>query len=29
MIQINVARDFSDTPGGRYIKEGNYSGEWK
>lgn len=24
---INVATDFSETPGGRYIKEGQYSGE--
>lgn len=27
MIQINIARDFSDTPGGRYINEGENSGE--
>ena len=27
MIQINIAHDFSDTPGGRYISEGEYSGE--
>ena len=27
MIQINIARDFSDAPGGRYINEGKYSGE--
>lgn len=27
MAEIIIARDFTDTPGGRYIKEGNYSGE--
>ena len=27
MIQINIAHDFSDTPGGRYINEGEYSGQ--
>lgn len=27
MIQINIAQDFSDTPGGRYITEGENSGE--
>lgn len=27
MIQINIAKDFSDTPGGRYISEGENSGE--
>ena len=27
MIQINIAQDFSDTPGGRYISEGENSGE--
>ena len=27
MIKINVARDFSDAPGGRTIKEGPFSGE--
>lgn len=27
MIIIKVARDFTDTPGGRYIKEGEFSGE--
>lgn len=26
-IVIKVASDFTDTPGGRYIKEGPYSGE--
>lgn len=24
---INISKDFSDTPGGRYKKEGMYSGE--
>lgn len=27
MININIAKDFSDAPGGRYIKEGPLSGE--
>ena len=27
MIQINIAQDFSDTPGGRFINEGEHSGE--
>lgn len=27
MIKINISKDFSDTPGGRYEKEGSYSGE--
>lgn len=27
MITINIANDFSKTPGGRYIEEGPYSGE--
>lgn len=27
MIIINIAKDFSDTPGARFIKEGDYSGE--
>jgi len=27
MIKINIAKDFSDAPGGRYIREGAYSGE--
>lgn len=27
MIQINIAKDFSDTPGGRFISEGENSGE--
>jgi len=26
-IKINIARDFSPTPGPRYIHEGNNSGE--
>lgn len=27
MTKIIVAKDFSDTPGGRYINEGEFSGE--
>ncbi len=27
MIEIFISKDFSTTPGGRYIKEGPYSGE--
>lgn len=27
MIKINIAKDFTDTPGGRYKSEGPYSGE--
>lgn len=27
MNTINICNDFSDTPGGRYKKEGTYSGE--
>lgn len=27
MIMINVVSDFTDSPGGRYIKEGPFSGE--
>lgn len=27
MIRIIISEDFSDTPGGRYIKEGAFSGE--
>lgn len=27
MIKIKICEDFSDIPGGRYISEGNYSGE--
>lgn len=26
-IKINISRDFSPTPGPRYIHEGNFSGE--
>ena len=26
-INVNVAKDFSRTPGSRYIKEGDFSGE--
>lgn len=27
MITINIAREYTMTPGGRYVKEGKYSGE--
>lgn len=27
MIEINIATDFSDSPGGRFIKQGPKSGE--
>lgn len=27
MIQINIANDYSKTPGARYEREGSYSGE--
>lgn len=27
MLTINIAKDFSKSPGGRYTKEGNFSGE--
>lgn len=27
MIEINIARDYTKTPGGRFIKEGPFSGE--
>lgn len=27
VITINVCKDFTDTPGARYINEGTYSGE--
>lgn len=27
MLEINVLKDFSSTPGGRHIKDGKYSGE--
>lgn len=27
MIYINIAKDYTETPGGRLIKEGEYSGE--
>ena len=26
-MTINIAKDYSKTPGGRFIKEGEYSGE--
>lgn len=26
-INLSIAKDFSDTPGGRYIKQGPFSGE--
>jgi len=27
MIKINVSKDFTDAPGPRYIKQGDFSGE--
>ena len=27
MLEINISRDYTDSPGGRYIEEGEYSGE--
>lgn len=27
MISINIAQDYTKTPGGRFIKEGEFSGE--
>lgn len=27
LIEIRIARDFSSTPGPRYVKEGEFSGE--
>ena len=27
MVRISICKDFSETPGGRYIKEGRFSGE--
>lgn len=27
MLKINISRDFSNTPGPRYIRDGEYSGE--
>ena len=27
MTEINIARDFSDTPGARYKKDGDFSGQ--
>lgn len=27
MIKIKICEDYTDAPGGRYIKEGKYSGE--
>lgn len=27
IIEIKISKDFSDTPGGRYKSEGEYSGE--
>lgn len=27
MIIINICKDFSDTPGARYVSDGNFSGE--
>ena len=26
-MEINIVKEFTDTPGGRYIKQGPYSGE--
>ena len=26
-VLLNMAKEFSDTPGGRYIKDGKFSGE--
>ena len=26
-MEINIAKDFSDAPGARFIKEGEFSGE--
>jgi hypothetical protein len=28
MFEIKISKDFSDSPGGRYINEGPYSGEY-
>ena len=27
MIKINIANDYTDTPGGRFVKDGPFSGE--
>lgn len=27
MIKISIARDYTDSPGGRFITDGDYSGE--
>ena len=27
MIKINIAKEFTDTPGGRFKKDGKFSGE--
>lgn len=27
MITINISKDYTKSPGGRFIKEGNFSGE--
>jgi hypothetical protein len=27
MVSINISEDFTKTPGARYIREGNFSGE--